>query len=165
MTATYIALATITLTSTDSEIVFSSIPATYRDLVLVANYGSTNSSAGLSQVQFNSDTAGNYNDVFMTNRTDTGATVSLSNSGATAIRLLRNEFDWNTLSLACTMQVMDYSATNKHKTVLIRNGSAAQSQTIATAARWANTNAINTLRVFTNDSFRSGSTFSLYGIN
>jgi hypothetical protein len=61
------------------------------------------------------------------------------------------------------MQILDYSATDKHKPCLIRNGTVTVSTTIATAARWGNTAAINSLEIFTSNTFLAGSTFSLYG--
>jgi len=157
------AIASVTLQSASSTITFSGIPATYRDLILVGNYGATSSGAGLSQVRFNSDSGNNYHDVWIANRSDTGGPVSGSNSGANSIRLYRNEFDANTLSHPMVMQILDYSATDKHKPCLIRNGTVTVSTTIATAARWGNTAAINSLEIFTSNTFLAGSTFSLYG--
>jgi hypothetical protein len=157
------AIAAVTLQSASSTITFSGIPNTYRDLILVGNYGATSSGAGLSQVRFNSDTGNNYHDVWMANRSDTGAPVSGANSGANSIRLYRNEFDANTLSHPMIMQVLDYSAADKHKTSLIRNGTVTVNTTIATSARWANNTAINSVTIFTPNTFLAGSTFSLYG--
>jgi hypothetical protein len=157
------AIATVTLQSASSTITFSGIPNIYRDLILVGNYGATSSGAGLSQVQFNSDVGNNYHDVWMANRSDTGGPVSGVNSGVNSIRLYRNEFDANTLSHPMIMQVLDYSATDKHKTCLIRNGTVTVNTTIATAARWANSAAINSVTIFTPNTFLAGSTFSLFG--
>jgi hypothetical protein len=70
----------------------------------------------------------------------------------------------NTTFTSQYIQVMDYSATDKHKTVLARNASTVNSVN-AHAARWANTGAITSIVVLTESStFASGSTFSLYGI-
>jgi hypothetical protein len=62
-------------------------------------------------------------------------------------------------------QIMDYSATDKHKTLLSRKNTSSVVVN-AQAGRWANTAAITSI-VCTVDSgatFSSGSTFSLYGV-
>lgn len=162
MTATYIALATITLTSTDSEIVFSSIPATYRDLVLVTATTQT-SGAGEIWIRYNSDTASNYSTVQM------GGTGSGSGFSAayTTTRIVpsANIGESTTVIQNMIMQIQDYSQTNKQKTSLIRTNLSSLGVQ-AQANRWANTNAINTISLTANgSSFAVGSTFSLYGIN
>jgi hypothetical protein len=59
---------------------------------------------------------------------------------------------------------MDYSATDKHKTILSR-ANVAGTFTMALAGRWANTSAINQVSIFrTGQTFSSGSVLSLYGI-
>jgi hypothetical protein len=65
------------------------------------------------------------------------------------------------------IQLMDYSATDKHKTVLSRKNQAART-TVAQASRWASTSAINKITVNVTQpdptNFAVGSTFYLYGI-
>jgi hypothetical protein len=62
------------------------------------------------------------------------------------------------------VQVMDYSATDKHKTTLLINNQAAY-LSYTQASRWANTSAINTIRIApASGSFAIGCTFALYGI-
>jgi hypothetical protein len=59
---------------------------------------------------------------------------------------------------------MDYSATDKHKTVLVRSN-AASTGVEAIAQRWASTAAITSILVFpSTGSWAAGGTFSLYGI-
>ncbi len=60
---------------------------------------------------------------------------------------------------------MDYSATDKHKTVLTRYGSAA-TDIQATASRWESTAAVNSVTIFDvlGQTYQVGSTFSLYGV-
>jgi hypothetical protein len=59
---------------------------------------------------------------------------------------------------------MDYSATDKHKTVLTRNNITDNNVT-AIASRWANTAAITSVTVLSPSStITSGSTISLYAI-
>lgn len=158
-TSTYVALGTITLASTDSEIVFSSIPATYRDLILIVN-GSLGSSAGL-RMQLNSDTGANYNQVAMkgaasaTSEAFTGETVFYP---STAGLSSGQRFDF-------IGQFLDYSVTDKHKAMLFREGHNG-SYVEASAARWASTSAITSIKFYpSSGSFNIGSTFSLYGVN
>jgi hypothetical protein len=157
-TATYIALANTTLSSATSSVTFSSIPATYRDLVLVVN-GSITDDDRFGLLQFNADTGNNYNYVYVAN-TSSGAQTSKSGS----------EWMYGIGQMAATIQIMDYSATDKHKTVLVRNA-AGTALVYMYAGRWANTNAINSIKLLTtttgyspSSTFTSGTTFSLYGI-
>ena len=58
---------------------------------------------------------------------------------------------------------MDYSATDKHKTTLVRNDQSGV--TGMWAGRWANTAAINRLDIIgANGTFPIGTTLNLYGI-
>jgi hypothetical protein len=62
-------------------------------------------------------------------------------------------------------QVMDYSATDKHKTILKRNGGGNQDQVWGGAGRWANTGATTSLTLYyAIGNIAVGTTFSLYGI-
>ena len=63
-----------------------------------------------------------------------------------------------------TAQLMDYSATDKHKTVLTRSGTNLDGVE-ALAGRWANTAAVTSWVILTSSAaFASGTTFALYGI-
>lgn len=161
MTATYTALATITLTSTDSEIVFGSIPNTFRDLILVNNH--LVSTPANQIVRVNSDSGANYSWVYMGGN----GSSAVSGANASSSSLLAEALAASNPSdrMQTIFQFMDYAQTNKHKSVLVRSGRAGQAVD-AIANRWANTNAINTISIALNNgaSFSVGSTFSLYGI-
>ena len=155
MTTTYIALATTTLSSATSTVTFSSIPATYRDLILV--YNGSASGNGDFHLSVNGDTASNYSNVQMAGNGSTAYSSNFTSSGYYAGQLTADR-------LAFRVQLMDYSVTDKHKTVLTRADS--QTQTMAFASRWANTAAITTLACRAiSVNFAAGSTFSLYGVN
>jgi hypothetical protein len=161
----YVALSTITLTGTDSEIVFSSIPGTYRDLVLVVEAATTESGVTLD-IRFNGDTGSNYSSVEMTGRNN--GTVSGGGSDV-HIRVFGNTF--GTTTFQSTMHIMDYAQTNKHKPVLVRNSSFDTSLSSylvkAFAGRWGNTSAVTSISLaslFNSRSFAAGSRFSLYGV-
>jgi hypothetical protein len=154
----YIALANITLSSTDSEIVFANIPNTYRDLVLIIAAKRTNSGTQTVRVQFNSDTGSNYSWVTMSGN---GSTASSSTGSDT--NLLAGDIDDSYFNTQ-VVQVMDYSATDKHKTVIVRRNR--NDRTSADAGRWASTSAITSIKIFDagSSTFTIGSTFALYGI-
>jgi hypothetical protein len=151
-TPTYTPLATITLASTDSEIVFTSIPATYRDLVLVV--GGKATSAGAFNVILNNDT-GNGSRVFALGN---GSTTSSSTAATLAVLEMGSD------ETTGIVHIMDYSATDKHKTLLARGGSAG-GVTIMMAGRWASTSAVNSIKLNRgSSSFAVGTTLSLYAI-
>lgn len=155
-TSTYIALATTTLTGNDAEIVFSSIPATYRDLVVVAYNKNATGIAGC-RIRLNGDTGNNYSYVSM-DGSGAGATSGSQTDSSLNIAVSTNEFGTS------LFHIMDYSATDKHKTVLAR-GNALPDNVRAGAGRWANTDAVTSVTITTAAyDFVSGSTFSLYGI-
>ena len=153
--STYVALATTTASGGETSITFSSIPATYRDLVLVS-YHQT-SSDGPCLVRFNSDTGSNYTRVSMLGD---GSNDFSETSTTTGIRVSQTGVD---IDNTIIMQIMDYSATDKHTTTLNR-WSRPELYVFADAARWANTSAINTVAIVPTGSFNAGSTFSLFGI-
>jgi hypothetical protein len=155
-TPTYIALATVTLGSTDSEVVFSSIPATYKDLVIVTQY-ITGSNADV-RMRFNSDTSSTYTTVRMYG--GPGPDIGSDTLSATYANVESGET--NTQQNSILINIMDYSATDKHKTSLARSN---QNYVSAYASRWPSTTAINSVSLFTSSSsFSVGSTFSLYGV-
>ena len=157
-TPTYTALATVTLGSSASSVTFSSIPATYRDLIVVANSPTATGNNPLD-MEFNGDTTNaNYNIVVTYNQSTTLGSFTENSSYAGV--------NWyaSYQPLSAIIQIMDYSATDKHKTSLIRANGASPWISMA-ATRWGNTAAITTVRLdLRGGSFDSGSTFALYGI-
>lgn len=151
-TAAMTALQTITLGASASSVTFSSIPATYRDLALVVN-GNSNEGQAIS-LYMNGDTGANYNTVLMY-----GNGTSAQSFTQTDARIGAVYAEPNTV----IAQIMDYSATDKHKTVLTRTN-AAGTTTFATAYRWSNTAAVTSLNIAVLGTFSSGCTFSLFGI-
>ena len=159
--ATYTALATITLSSSASSVTFSNIGSGFRDLRLVFN--GKISGDFEAPVTLNSDSSGNYYAVNM--RGDGSSYASSTNTGATHFQLgLRNVTIANTDEIISTIDFLDSSATDKHKTILKRVG-AASKQTYAEAVRWASTSAVTTISMsVAGGSYLTGSTFSLFGI-
>jgi len=152
---TYTPIASITLGSSASSVEFSSIPQDYRDLVLVVSCKNTGSGDEVLVMQFNAD-AGNASRVFM------AGNGSSATSGTSTANLLAQFNDQANNEIGIS-QIMDYSATDKHKTVLTRTNDAG-GFVEALAQRWASTSAVTSIRLaYTND-IASGSRFDLYGI-
>jgi hypothetical protein len=155
-TPTYTPLATVTLGSSASSVTFSSIPATYRDLILIIT-GTTDSNSSFF-LQYNSDTGSNYSYVQMNGNGSTASSFSGTSSGAEVGVV------YGTVGNTIT-QIQDYSATDKHKTALSRSNTAANI-VFASATRWANTAAITSVRAYyqTAANWQSGTTFNLFGV-
>jgi hypothetical protein len=157
-TPTYTPLATVTLGTATSSVTFSSIPATYRDLIVVIT-GTVITTAGNILIRLNGDSGSNYPWVVMLG----DGSTTLSASG-TITGLLGGGFNTSVRTQAI-FQIMDYSATDKHKTALVRTDEP-NGAPYAHATRWANTAAVNSLSVTTNvgSNFSVGNTFNLYGV-
>jgi len=154
------ALATTTLASSSATVTFSSISGSYRDLRLVIMHTNTGGATQEdSYFRFNGDTGANYSSVYMR-----GSGGSTNSGSATNNTYLNTYNDSNTENVLTTLDIMDYSATDKHKTVLSRNNLAGAG-TDAFATRWANTNAITSVEVRTTAfAFDTGTTINLFGI-
>jgi hypothetical protein len=157
-TPTYELIDSTVLGSASASVTFSSIPAAYRDLVLVWEAKGSGGNAGFD-IKFNSDAGSNYNQVDMSSLS---GGISGSQSNVTDISLIANAS--TSEAFLGAMQLLDYSATDKHKSGLIRDGRAGSS-TNATAIRYASTSAITAIQISTGfNNYASGSSFYLYGI-
>lgn len=163
-TPTYDAIASTTLVSSASSVTFSSldtIAAGYRDLIVVMTPKSLTASGygGAAVINFNGDSGSNYSYVFMYGD---GSTTGSGSGTTTAIYAGYQEN--NDHKPHFTAQIMDFSATDKHKSVLTRHGHSSQI-VYARAFRWASTSAITSIAVNSSGGdFASGSVFSLYGV-
>lgn len=153
-----VALANLTLGSAQATVSFGSIPATgYRDLRLVCNLIGT--AATYPWGVFNSDTGGNYNRVYMYGNGSSAGSGANSNQ----TNLDTSQLITAGVPAVFTFDVMDYMATDKHKTVLVRSNNTSDS-VLASTFRWASTSAITSFSINSSNTFAAGSTFSLYGI-
>jgi hypothetical protein len=157
-TPTYTALATVTLASASASITFGNIPATYKDLILVFRGTLGSATNAQTEIRINGDTGSNYSRVIAF-----GTSVSTFTSSADVFTSYRSAFGNNTNPFTNIVQFMDYSSTNKHKTILDRD-SQANRVVAMTAARWINTAAITSLLFYSSSNLAAGSTLSLYGI-
>jgi len=137
----YVPLATKTLTATQTSVTFSSISQAYRDLVLVVSASMTTGSGAIVRVRFNSDATSNY---FYVNMYGPGtAFFGSSTSTDTSLIVGAGNGGYSTTTSPNTLNIMDYSTTNKHKTTLLRENST--SGTAAATIRWGSTSAITTI--------------------
>ena len=170
MAVTYETIATTSLGSNSTSVVFSSISSAYTDLVLVIRAGTEHSNNGSrGYIQFNSDTStsntnysNNYIATISTPATTSGKDVSQQ---FIAYGVVGN----NTDNFAqFNIDIMDYNNTNKYKTILSRgsNPNASGNGSLrATVGMWRSTSAISSITL-TCDSggYRTNSVFTLYGI-
>jgi hypothetical protein len=160
-TPTYTPLATVTLGSAASSVTFSSIPATYRDLVLVESFQHT--TTGSQSLMKFGDTSTNYSMVTMRGNGSAANSATFSGDGNIGTSP-GNTNNTANVQLTCVRHIMDYSATDKHKTILQRFSDTSQ-HTIAVAGRWANTSTITTIGLSNlSGNYAAGSSFALYGI-
>lgn len=148
------AIATVTLQSAANQVIFNSIPNTYRDLIVVIS-GSSNGGTSPS-LRFNGDSATNYSIVRMAAQTSNAISQGFS-AEYISVAFMEN------VQTTVVAQIFDYNQTNKHKTVLGRGGTS----TIVRAelGRWANNAAIHTVNVGMDGGalYNSGTIISLYG--
>ncbi len=165
MARTYEPIASVTLGSDNATgATFTSVPASFTDLVLVfAGAIDTNHASILCQV--NDDTGSNYSGTYLAGSFST-TTSSTRESNRTSARLA-HAVSYGALANEQHMVrsiFQSYSNTNVNKTILSEsNGSYEVSRIVDL---WRSTTAINKIVVFVPGTakFKSGSTFSLFGI-
>jgi len=153
---TYELLDSTTLASAASSVTFTSIDQSYGDLVVVVNCETSANESFHWEVNNDADYNTNYFTVWMRGGNNNVASSTSSN-------LLG--FLGSSMSNAI-LQFMDYSATDKHKSVLLRSNTT-DNYVYALAGRYADNAAITTIKVLNkagSTTFSAGSTFSLYGI-
>lgn len=153
-------LANITLGSAQTSVTFSSISGSYRDLIIVASFTIPNGSSAPT-IRINNDSGANYswNIGYSNGTTVTRQTNSSDRFYVNAIDLLA------TSRAIMTVNIMDYSQTNKHKTLICRSDSH-NSETSMLGGRWNSSAAITSVILSTSlNQFGAGSTFALYGVS
>lgn len=111
----------------------------------------------------NDSTSGIYSYVYASG----DVTTTTPNSAAsTSTRILSTPSGMSsTQPNLINMHFLDYSTTDKHKSILIRSD-ASSIGSVMLANRWASTNAITTIALLFlgGSTFAAGTTFALYGI-
>jgi len=162
MTATYEKIASTTVSTAQSTVDFTSIPATYTDLVLISNWKPTVSGNGF-YFRVNGLTSG-YS---FTAMAGTGSSASSSRASSQTTGLMFDYFVGlpTTLTSMGIANFMNYSNTTTYKTVLSRGNNAGTS-TEASVCLVQTTSAISSISLFMSaGNLDTGSTFTLYGIS
>jgi uncharacterized protein YukE len=154
------ALANVTLASPANTVTFSSISGSYRDLRLVFSGGIGSDNASFT---INNDSSSTY---LWATLEGNGSAVSSAWNGNSYGSFANNYVTWySSTGILLTMDLIDYSATDKHKTILSRLNNTARA-TNALINRWPSTAAITSIRINGNGAnFTTGSTFALYGVS
>lgn len=159
-------LANITLSSNATTVTFSSISQGYEDLLFVISGTFTGTATfGAAGWRVNNDSGSNYNRVRIAGD---GSSASSTTASGGNYGLGFNLHSSNSVNI---MHFLDYSSTDKHKTVITRTGASAVNTELF-LGRWASTSAITSVTFYppdafggTPDFFTAGSTFALYGVS
>jgi len=167
-TYTQVPGGSITVGTATASVTFSSIPATYTDLVLVMQPAANVDDENVG-IRFNGDTASNYSYTRL-GANNTAGSFSSNRSGSFS-RINTTEAtgtSTNLGNLVIVAQIMNYANTNVYKSVIARSGQLGGTYNGIElfAGRWINTAAINSITVMQGGArtFSTGSTFNLYGI-
>jgi hypothetical protein len=170
MANTYTLIQAQTLASSVASVTFSSIPATYTDLVLRLS-ARKDGGGDTFKVQFNSDTATNYSNTTLTG--NSSAASSTRNTSQVYVRAYgANESTFTANTFGSSDVYIPSYLVSQNKPIGIfgvteNNSAAADASFInASAGLWRNTAAITSI-VITDPAagnFVTGSSFYLYGI-
>ena len=164
-TPTHDLIASSVLDSQVDSVTFSSISGSYRDLILVGVVKTAATGGPSANLRFNSDSGSNY---YFAQMVGNGSTASATSSTTTYVELGTNLYMSSDFTYNFIAQIMDYSVTNKHKTVLSRTNQALDPLNSgrganAIATRWVSTSAITSITINVYQAV-ANSTFYLYGI-
>jgi len=157
--STYTPIATQTASGSVSQILFTSIPQTYTDLILVIQ--ATESGQDGMDVQVGNgsiDTGNNYSNTYLRGNGSSAVSYRTSNYYSFDTGIVNTTVD------TIIVQLQNYSNTTTYKSMLSRSSSTASA--LAVAGTWRNTVAINQISIKNGSvvNHGAGSTFTLYGI-
>jgi len=151
ITPTHVLLSQVTLAAASSGVTFSSIPQTFGDLVLLVN-GTGNSDNRAFYIRFNGTATDTETSMVQVSNTTSSTDVGLY-------------FISDTTIFSSRINIMDYSATDKHKSLIFRTDRPGASSVMMSAGRWANTNAVTSITIDRSGyTLASGTTLALYGV-
>ena len=166
MARTYEPIATQTLGSATSTVTFSSILATYTDLILVVNFGFSGGNQTIT-IQFNGDAGSNYS---FTELYGSGtAAGSGRSSNQASIYSGLQVAPSTSLDNNFIMHIQNYSNTTTYKTTISRENAVTSGTypgTNTMVGLWRSTSAISSLTMVPSNgvNFLAGSSLTLYGI-
>jgi hypothetical protein len=163
---TYEPIATTSPTNNPTELIFTSIPATYTDLVLVVS-AKASPDGGDIYIKVNDDGGSNYS---WTNIWGNGSTTGSARSSNGALGLLVDYY--GTVGNSSNNHLLianfnNYANTTTYKTCLARSNNSAVGID-STVTMWRSTAAIGSLKLgigsARTDTFSTGTVATLYGI-
>jgi len=161
MASTYEKIATTTLTSAAANITFSSIPATYTDLVAIYTLKGATTVEDV-YMRFNGSSATDYSTTYIYGNGTVSGSARFSTVAQIRLNYVNDMLTTDGFMLRCNLN--NYSNTTTYKNVLFR-GDLASDAVEAGVGLWRSTAAINSiaLTLFTNN-FAAGCVATLYGI-
>jgi hypothetical protein len=168
MPQTYTPIATYTAPSAVASYTFTSIPATYTDLVLVVDFALAAASNSFN-VQFNADTSGAGTNYSQTTLYGNGSSAGSSRSSSRS-NIQVSYFVTASTTLGESNLIVNfpnYSNSTTYKTTLARMNRASANNfpgAESTVGLWRSTAAITDIKLFATNNIVAGSTFTLYGI-
>jgi hypothetical protein len=168
--STYSPIATTTLGSNQTTITYSSISASYTDLLLViAGRGTRTGNTVDTLLRYNSDSGSNYSYTHLYGDGSSAASDRASNqTSATAGFWIPAASTSSGIFSAMTLHIFNYSNTTTNKTSIVRESQQSNTGGLpgASVSLWRNTAAINRIDLSLGvGDWATGSTFTLYGIS
>lgn len=161
--STYVPVATQTVGTAVSSVIFSSLPQNYTDLIVVVSASSTSSSDYGLRFTLNDDTASNYS---VTALRGNGSSADSYRASSQSMGYLANDISASSSGIFTPfiINLNNYSSGAVYKTVLNRAGSS-NTDMGAWVNLWRSFNPITSLKFFCNSgNIASGSTFTIYGV-
>lgn len=162
MPATYEPIATTTVSSTPTTTVtFTSIPATFTDIILVGVYKRTSGGATTPRITFNSSSSG-YSETLLygdgTSAVSSRTTSATYLTGGTAADGI-----WSYMSMSIFSYAGSTYKTSLYEASTDANGSGRASRMVGL---WQNTSAITSVSILSSSGtgWDIGTTWTLYGI-
>jgi hypothetical protein len=162
------ALATVSLTSTASSVVFSDIPTNYTHLQIRALAPVGNFITGI--LRFNTDSGTNYMRHRLLSNGVNAPQSTASSTSATYIDIASdNGFGRSSYPYNMIIDILDYSNTSKNKTVRMLAGFETNAtdggEVCLQSGLWRSTSSISTVTfALTSGNYPAKTTFALYGI-
>jgi hypothetical protein len=168
VTNSYESIATLSGTGSSGTISFTSIPSTYKHLQ-IRGIGASSGAGGVENplIRFNSDTASNYSAHRLYGNGSSAAADAFTSQTWMRAGFVNDSSDTDILG-ALIVDVLDYTSTNKNKTMRVlsgvdRNGSGFV--TLSSGLWFKTPEAITSISLILNGlNWTSDTTFALYGI-
>jgi hypothetical protein len=160
--ATYEPIATTTLSSSASNITFSTIPATYTDLKIILVNTTTGSI--IPALRFNSDTGSNYSNTTLFG--DRASVSTGSNNNTNELYFADTTSTSATIPIMYAIEVFSYAGSTNKTVLATDSGDKSSSGRVErNVGLWRNTAAITSVELRARSSTWSiGTTATLYGI-